>query len=106
VIDRLKEPLEFFGYFKTKKHSHKYTRFDRPEGFEDCETNLGPKYKVHNKTVLNRVTKQTQKDMESQVLEIKGYPLFPKYDSTNLVFSEGYKKIKDPYFPKSNKKDQ
>ena len=48
----------------------------------------------------------SQKDKESKVLEIKGYPIFPKYDSTNLVFSEGYKKIKDPYFPKSNKKDQ
>ena len=105
VIEKLKEPLEFFGYFKTSKHSHKYTRFERPDGFDDCETSMGPKYKVHNITTLKKNLKLSQKQKESQVVEIKGHPIFPKYDTTNLIFSEGYKKIKDPYFPKSNKKE-
>lgn len=52
VIEKLKEPLEFFGYFKTTRHDHKYTKFERPPGFDDCDTVMGPKYKVHNKTVL------------------------------------------------------
>ena len=100
------KPLDYFGYFKSTKFDHKYTRFDRPSELgESTDSANGPKYKISNEETIRLNAEASRQERAKWVHHISGHPMKPKYNTTDHIFSNGYKRIKDPYFPNGAKKN-
>jgi hypothetical protein len=59
------KPLDFFGYFKSTKFDHSYTRFERNGLGEESDSSQGPKYKLSNEEVIKRNSKLSLSQKQS-----------------------------------------